>query len=323
MVGGLSSHFRKQFILELILSSTIFFLQIISFPSFFYLHTGEKEKMVHLHDNPFHADSMNSPNSMSAYKRRQYWKIFLRVSLLGIFASFCYLIGRQVQWQSLTEIYGFDPRDVDLVQYFCNQPSNIASDSIFDEINNKKMLEHVKAGYLKHEIEPDVSIPKDVWNDLPVKGAYYMVVRNEDLGDVRGVIKSMEDHMVNGTRYPWVLLNNQHFTKEFRVNVQKVTKAPMFFGKIDLNAWEYPHWIDVPRAEYLMLRQEMDKVYKGASLSYHQMLRYHSGFFFHHPLLRNVDYTWRVEAGADYSCEMNDDKFLAMKEENKKLGKYI
>lgn len=276
--------------------------------------------MVQLHDNPFHADSMTSPSTVSAYRRRRYYKVFLRMSLIGLLATLCYFFGRKVEWESLSENYGFDPREVDLFQYLCNQPS-IASDNVYDKLADDITLEHNRAKHIKHEIEPDVSIPNEVWKNLPVKGAYYMVVRNENLADARSVIKSMEDHMVNGTRYPWVLLNNQHFTKEFRTYVKRVTKAPVFFGKIDLQAWEYPHWIDVPRAETFMVQQESYGVYKGASLSYHQLLRYHSGFFYHHPLLRNVEYTWRVEPGADYSCEMNDDKFLQMKEQKKKLGK--
>lgn len=283
--------------------------------------------MVHLQDNPFNSDSVTSPNSKSAYKRRKFWKNSIRASLICTLAVVCYFFGRSVEWESLTESYAFNPRDVDFVQYFCNQPSIVASDSLYDqqrqelmEVKEIDMLEHVRAGYLDSEFSPDTSIPDSVWKDLPVKGAYYMVVRNEKLQDAKAVIKSMEDHMVNGTTYPWVFLNNQHFTNEFRTYIKQVTKAPVFFGKIDLEAWEYPHWIDIARAEYLMLEQEMNMVNKGSSLSYHQLLRYHSGFFFHHPLLRNVEYTWRVEPGADYSCQMNEDMFLMMKEQKKSLG---
>lgn len=292
--------------------------------------------MVHLQDNPFSSDSVTLPNSKSAYKRRKLFKICVRASLICALGVVCYFFGRSVQWGALKDTYGFDPRDVDFVQYFCSNNGQpiAASDSLYDkQLTQQKqqdqqqesghdLLEHVRAGYLDYEIAPDTSIPNSVWNDLPVKGAYYMVVRNEQLQEARAVIKSMEDHMVNGTSYPWVFLNNQHFTKEFRTYIKQVTKAPVFFGKIDLEAWEYPHWIDVPRAEYLMLEQEMNMVHKGSSLSYHQMLRYHSGFFFHHPLLRNVEYTWRVETGSDYSCQMDEDMFLSMKEQKKSLGMF-
>lgn len=288
--------------------------------------------MVHLQENPFHADSVTSPNVKSSYQRRRFYKLSIRVALICVLSTVCYFVGRSVHWDTFSEVYGFDPRDVDFVQYFCNQPFNLASDTTYDQQQEEELntsentntaLEHARTRYLKPETPADTFIPHEVWDDLPVKGAYYMVVRNEKLQDARAVIKSMEDHMVNGTRYPWVILNNQHFTQEFRTYIKMVTSAPVFFGKIDLEAWEYPHWIDVPQAEFLMLNQEINMVHKGSSLSYHQMLRYHAGFFFHHSLLQDVDYTWRVEPGADYSCEMNDDKFLKMKEDNKKLGIHV
>lgn len=284
--------------------------------------------MVHLQDNPFHAESISPSNSKASYKRRKRCKTFIRVALISALSIMCYFIGRNVKWESLSESYGFDPRDADFVQYFCNQPSStVASDISFDDqstSSNKKpnpLLEHVRAGYFKEEIIADTSIPKETWQDLPVKGAYYMVVRNEDLYGARSVIQSMRDHMSNGTRYPWILLNNQYFTKEFKTYVKKVIDGPVFFGKIDLKVWNYPDWIDIPHAEQKMLEQEVSGVHRGSSLSYHQLLRYHTGFFFHHPLFENVEYTWRVEAGADYSCQMDDDLFLKMKEEQKKLGK--
>ncbi|CAO0800144.1 unnamed protein product [Mucor circinelloides] len=282
--------------------------------------------MVHLHHNPFETDSISSPSKPSAYRRRRLWKIIIRSSLVCTLITVCYFFGRSIQWGAFSENYGFSTKDIDFMRYFCSQIQTTpkhglsAANSLAQLVADE--LEHHKVGYLNPSdtTPPDDTIPDQVWDDLPVKGAYYMVVRNENLGDARSVIKSMEDHMTNGTRYPWVFLNNQAFTADFKRFVKKVTNAPVFFGKIDLQVWEYPHWIDIPRAEYLMLQQEMRGAHRGASLSYHQLLRYHAGYFFHHPLLRNVEYTWRVEPGADYSCQMDQDMFLFMKQQQKKLG---
>ncbi|KAI8090076.1 glycolipid 2-alpha-mannosyltransferase-domain-containing protein [Gilbertella persicaria] len=274
--------------------------------------------MVFLHDNPFSSSDLNSPSKPN-YKRRRYWKILSRISLVTALLSACYFIGRSVHWDTLSQNYSFN-KDVDLARYLCNLPQ--VSDQSLEKDPSYLLLEHQRAEHLnqKESPQPDVTIPDSVWRDLPVKGAYYMVVRNEKLTEARSVIKSMEDHMKNGTRYPWVLLNNQPFTAEFQKYIRKVVTAPVFFGKIDLETWDYPYWIDVDRAEFMMMGQELNNVHKGSSLSYHQLLRYHAGFFFHHPLLRDVEYTWRVEPGADYSCQMDQDMFLLMKEQNKTLG---
>ncbi|CEG63604.1 hypothetical protein RMATCC62417_00722 [Rhizopus microsporus] len=268
--------------------------------------------MIYLQDSPHPLNK-----TKYGYNRRQLSKTIFRATVIVLMFVICFFIGHKVQWNSLSE--QFDPRDAAFIQYFCTQQEATHA------VENQKAqlivgLEHQRAGYLKPEVEPDDTIPEDVWKDLPVRGAYYMVVRNEKLNEAKAVIKSMEEQMKNGTRYPWVILNNQHFTLDFQKYIKRVTKAPVFFGKIDLHAWEYPYWIDIPRAEDMMFDQDFDEVYNKAKLSYHQLLRYHAGFFFHHPLLRDVEYTWRVEPGADYSCKMDQDLFLIMKEQDKKLG---
>ncbi|KAI9472006.1 MAG: nucleotide-diphospho-sugar transferase [Benjaminiella poitrasii] len=278
--------------------------------------------MVTLADNPFSTDSTatSSPSSIKlSYKRRRFWKAVLRLIILSSALILCtfYFFGPKVEWKTISD---FNPKDVDFMRYICNQEQ--ISDS-FTQGSKKPsvLLEHQKIEGYQRLSQEDETIPDEVWQDLPLKAAYYMIVRNEKLLEAKSVIKSMEDHMRNGTRYPWILLNNNHFTTEFKKYIRKVTTAPVFFGRIDLEAWEYPYWIDIPRAESLMFDQATSKaVHKGASLSYHQMLRYQSGFFFHHPLFRDIDYTWRVEPGADYSCQMDEDMFVYMKENNKTLG---
>lgn len=127
--------------------------------------------------------------------------------------------------------------------------------------------------YLEPDFEPDTSIPVSTWQRLPVRGAFYMVVRNQNLQEARSAIRSIEDRFNKGARYPWVLLNNQDFTHHFRKYITKATSAPVFFGKIDLESWDYPSWIDVSVAEENMLNMWGGNVYKGNSLSYRQLLR--------------------------------------------------
>ncbi|KAI7898248.1 nucleotide-diphospho-sugar transferase [Cokeromyces recurvatus] len=269
--------------------------------------------MIYLNDNPLSADPIvSSPGHIKRfYKKHRFWKATIRIIILSSLIVLCifYFFGPNVEWKSISD-FNYS-KDANFMNYLCsNQPES-----------QLLLLEHQKVEGYNFFDEVDTIIPDEVWNNLPVKAAYYMIVRNEDLLDSRSVIKSMEDHMKNGTRYPWVLLNNQPFTSQFKKYIRKVTNAPIFFGRIDLRTWEYPYWIDVPKAEYLMLEQGLShSIHKGISLSYHQLLRYQTGFFFHHPLLRDVEYTWRVEPGADYSCHMDDDMFMYMKENNKSLG---
>ncbi|KAI8141346.1 glycosyl transferase [Fennellomyces sp. T-0311] len=175
--------------------------------------------------------------------------------------------------------------------------------------------------YLLPQTVADQAIPFETWENLPVKGAFYMLVRNENIQEARSAMRSVEDRFNHQYKYPWVLLNNQDFSPSFRKYITMLTDAPIYFGKIDLNAWNYPSWIDVASAEQKMEIMHAMQVYKGASLSFRQMLRYQSGLFVHHPLLRDVDYIWRVEPESDYPCDMEDfDPFVYMQRNNKTLG---
>ncbi len=44
------------------------------------------------------------------------------------------------------------------------------------------------------------------------------------------------------------------------------------------------------------------------------MCRYFSGFFYHHPLLADVDYYWRIEPDVHYYCDLDYDPFLFMQQ---------
>ncbi|KAI9495273.1 glycolipid 2-alpha-mannosyltransferase-domain-containing protein [Zychaea mexicana] len=165
-------------------------------------------------------------------------------------------------------------------------------------------------------------IASETWQHLPIKGALYMLVSNENLQEARAAMRSVEDRFNHHYKYPWVLLNNQDFTPTFLKYIRKATTdAPIYFGKIDARAWSYPNWIDIRSAEDHMDIMYAMNVYRGGSLSFRQLLRYQSGLFVHHPLFRDVDYIWRVEPGSEVTCDMVDyDPFAYMKKYNKTLG---
>ncbi|KAI9314338.1 glycolipid 2-alpha-mannosyltransferase-domain-containing protein [Dichotomocladium elegans] len=212
-----------------------------------------------------------------------------------------------------------DPRDLDFVQALCNgQQQKQGKDELHPVAVHES--EYDRAWHLRPIFAPDTRLPIDTWDHLPVRGALYMMVRNEALQDARTAMRSVEDRFNKHFRYPWVLLNNQDFTPTFIKYVRMVTDAPVYFGKVDLAAWEYPSWIDVSLAEAKMHEMSMMDLHMAGSASFRQMLRYQSGLFIHHPLFDYVDYIWRVEPGSSYSCDMESDPFRFMYEHNKTLG---
>lgn len=171
----------------------------------------------------------------------------------------------------------------------------------------------------------DTVIEESVWDSLPVKGAIYMVVQNAELHAVRATIRSLEDRFNSNlnSSYPWILLNSQVFTDEFKYYVRKAAHDPtrIYFGQIDLEAWGLPYWIDSNRAENAMQRLDRYQVEKAHSHYFHQLQRYQSGLFMHHALFDSVTYVWQVETGTSFHCELfKQDPFITMQGTNKKLG---
>ncbi|RCH83058.1 hypothetical protein CU097_002976 [Rhizopus azygosporus] len=174
-------------------------------------------------------------------------------------------------------------------------------------------------------IKSDTRLKEDVWTNLPVKGAFYMMTRNEDLMKARMTMKSIEERFnskLNST-YPWIFLNNQPFTSEFKRFIKRTATNPdqVYFGHVDLDAWNYPSWIDGVRSQALFSSFRDVVTPRVSRPSYGNYLRYQSGLFFYHPLFDDVDYVWRVDAGSTYHCEMfMDDPFVTMQTNNKSIG---
>ncbi|KAI7865783.1 nucleotide-diphospho-sugar transferase [Spinellus fusiger] len=247
-----------------------------------------------------------------------------KYSIFAILAVLLVAYGRGLLWSS-SKPFTLDTHNLSILQSLCHKNSNgpnvqqpIVPHSPM--ISHETLSEHSTLRYLAAEISPDKEIPLETWSHLPTRGVFYMIVQNDKLQSAREAIRSLEDRFNHQHRYPWVLLNDQHFTAEFRKYASAATKAPMFFGKIDLEAWSYPSFIDIQKAEKSTASSK-DSIYMGSSLSYRQRSRYHAGLFFHHSLFKNTEYVWRVEPESTYSCNMPDiDPFLDMKENKKSMG---
>ncbi|KAF9052644.1 glycosyltransferase family 15 protein [Panaeolus papilionaceus] len=132
----------------------------------------------------------------------------------------------------------------------------------------------------------------------------------------------MEDRFNRNHGYPWILLNEEPFTDEFKERIQVVTSAPISFGLIPREHWQQPAWIDEERAAEArthMMNQGI--IYAGVVtiyLLYRNMCRFNSGFFFQHELLQPYRYYWRPDV--KFFCDLNYDPFKFMEEKDKVYG---
>ncbi|CAO3590739.1 unnamed protein product [Absidia cylindrospora] len=128
----------------------------------------------------------------------------------------------------------------------------------------------------------------------------------------------MEDRFNKNFNYPYVFLNNDEFTDEFKELTGSMTKSRTLYGKIDPEHWGFPSFIDQERAAET--RKNMAHIIYGDSESYRHMCRYQSGFFYRHPLLDEFEYYWRVEPDINYYCDVEYDVFQMMKDNDYKYG---
>ncbi|KXN72203.1 glycosyltransferase family 15 protein [Conidiobolus coronatus NRRL 28638] len=150
-----------------------------------------------------------------------------------------------------------------------------------------------------------------------MKAAFVVLVRNKELKGWLNSMRELEDRFNRKFNYPYVFLNEQNFTQEFKDGVKSHTKAEVKFGLIPTEHWSIPSWIDKKKA-----KNAWDKAWYsyGHSESYRHMCRFESGFFFRHPLLAEYDYYWRVEPDVHFPCDINYDPFKYMKDNDKMYG---
>ncbi|KAJ1911175.1 hypothetical protein IWQ60_010265 [Tieghemiomyces parasiticus] len=155
---------------------------------------------------------------------------------------------------------------------------------------------------------------------LPAKAAFVVLTRNSELHPLRVAISQIEDRFNRHRGYPYIFLNDEPFTEEFKETISWATNSRVSFGLVPRDHWDLPDHIDRQRMRDGMAFLKSKDVIHSDSLSYRQMSRYYAGFFHKHPLLEDLDYYWRIEYDAEYTCDIDYDPFVYMRERAIKYG---
>ncbi|KAF8333999.1 glycosyltransferase family 15 protein, partial [Cantharellus anzutake] len=150
--------------------------------------------------------------------------------------------------------------------------------------------------------------------------AFVVLARNSDLPGILESIKQMEDRFNKKFQYPYVFLNEEDFSEDFKQWTTEITSSPCVYGKIPHDHWFQPDWIDEEKATVSRLDMIKNKVIYGHSVPYRNMCRFNSGYFFRHELLKNYDYYWRIEPSVKLYCDLDHDPFLFMQDHKKVYG---
>lgn len=158
-------------------------------------------------------------------------------------------------------------------------------------------------------------------NYKKMNSTFVMLTRNEEIEDVLKTINSIESHFNQWFQYPYVFINNEAFTTEFKNKVESMTSAKTEFGIINEMAWDFPEDIRNSELFHQSIKDQGDRgILYGGMESYHKMCRFYSGLFYKHPLMKQYEWYWRLEPNVEFYCDISYDPFFEMARNNKKYG---
>ncbi|CAG8626480.1 18901_t:CDS:2 [Gigaspora margarita] len=149
-----------------------------------------------------------------------------------------------------------------------------------------------------------------------INAVIIVLVRNKELHELRETMRYFEDRWNKKYNYPYVFLNDEEFTQEFKILTKQMTHSETYYGLIPKEMWDYPPWINQTKAAEIRKEMEDQKIIYGGSESYRHMCRFNSGFFFRHELIQKYDYYWRLEPGVDFMCDIDYDPFRFIQKNN-------
>ncbi|RHZ62620.1 hypothetical protein CDV55_105062 [Aspergillus turcosus] len=153
-----------------------------------------------------------------------------------------------------------------------------------------------------------------------VKASIISLVRNEELEGMLSSMRQLEAAWNSKFNYPWTFFNDVPFTEEFKRRTQAETNARCGYELVPREHWEVPDWIDHETMQESIKKMKSKSVKHGSQISYHQMCRWFSGFFYKHPALADMQYYWRVEPNVKFTCDIDYDVFRYMADYNKTYG---
>ncbi|KIM37752.1 glycosyltransferase family 15 protein [Hebeloma cylindrosporum] len=162
------------------------------------------------------------------------------------------------------------------------------------------------------------AFPNDqIYSDKRANATFVILCRNNQLWDTVRSVREIEDRFNNVYHYPYVFLNEVPFTEEFKYRLSSIVSSKAEFGLIPRDHWFQPDWIDEDKAKKSRDKMQSENIIYGGSLSYRNMCRFNSGFFFRHPLMQKYKWYWRIEPDVHFHCDITFDPFRYMEEQNK------
>ncbi|OSX62708.1 glycosyltransferase family 15 protein, partial [Postia placenta MAD-698-R-SB12] len=92
-----------------------------------------------------------------------------------------------------------------------------------------------------------------------------MLARNADTESAVRSVRELEQSFNQRFNYPWVFLNDDEFSDDFKTRISNVVSGPVSFGRVPREHWVQPASIDEDRARAGREKMEKDGIIYGVS----------------------------------------------------------
>ncbi|CAO3657212.1 unnamed protein product [Mucor hiemalis] len=151
------------------------------------------------------------------------------------------------------------------------------------------------------------------------KAAFVTFVKNDSasLTKLQFTMRNLEDQFNKYHHYPYIIFSDQELSEEYMELASSVAGnlTTVRFEHVQGNLYGYTDNVDMKKAE--QARIDLKDTMFGDSEDYRFQSRFMAGTIFRHPIMQDLNYSWRFEAGTEYICPMTEDPFQYMFENKK------
>ncbi|PRP77857.1 alpha-1,2-mannosyltransferase [Planoprotostelium fungivorum] len=135
------------------------------------------------------------------------------------------------------------------------------------------------------------------------RNGFVMFARNDKLKEMVRSIKRLDALYNQAHDHPWYIFSREPLDSSITGELSRVSRGLARFGIIPNEHWGYT--------------STTERIIKSPISREKLLNRWFAGFMSSHPLLRDVDYVWKVDAESTYHCNMiRLDPFGLMKTNN-------
>ncbi|KAK4057016.1 hypothetical protein OIO90_001916 [Microbotryomycetes sp. JL221] len=157
------------------------------------------------------------------------------------------------------------------------------------------------------------------------QAAIVSLVREKDLDELVETLHNFEQRFNKWFRYPYVMIaspDEGHLSLKFRQTIEQAlpSEAIVEYSVVRDQDWKIPDWMEEQQVRMGFEKQEKQGVMYAGREGYHHMCRFFSGLWVRNEALLKYNWTWRLEPGVRFHCDITYDPFRFMAANSKVYG---